>query len=177
MRTTDLLMDEHRQIERVLLALALEIGRARQGAPADPAFFEQMVQFIEVFLEGSHHAKEERVLFAALREHGLAPDDGPLRCMLREHDMARKLAAHIAAAARAARQGEPGMLDVMLECAAEWAQVLAMHIQKEEGGVFHLAQERLGPQVQEQMLARCTGVGRPYEEFVAAAAALERLRE
>lgn len=174
MRAIEILKDEHRQIERVLLALATEVIRVREGAPADPAFFEQAADFIQVYADGSHHAKEEGVLFEVLHQHGLPKDVGPLHCMLREHDMGRRLTVAMGSAARGLKQGRSEMRDAMLEAAAQYSQLLAMHIQKEDNGLFMLAEQRLSPEALDQALARYEGLGRPYEEMVAAASALER---
>ena len=65
MNATEILMDEHRVIERVLDALESAANLATQGGQIRPGFFIDASDFIKGFADGCHHMKEEGVLFKA----------------------------------------------------------------------------------------------------------------
>jgi hemerythrin-like domain-containing protein len=78
MKATEILMDEHRVIERVLTALERAAERLEQGGKLDPGFFVDATDFIRGFADGCHHQKEEGVLFKAMTAAGMPTDQGPI---------------------------------------------------------------------------------------------------
>ena len=55
MEATDLLMEEHRVIERLLDSLDLAAGRLESGKPVRPGFFIEAAEFVKGFADGCHH--------------------------------------------------------------------------------------------------------------------------
>ena len=66
MEATEILMAEHRVIERVSPTLEAGAARVDAGQPMRPGFFVDAADFIKGFADGCHHRKEEGVLFTAM---------------------------------------------------------------------------------------------------------------
>ncbi len=79
MQATDILMEEHRVIERVLTSLERAAVKLDNGGPVRPGFFIDAAEFVKGFADGCHHKKEEGVLFTALVDAGLPREVGPGR--------------------------------------------------------------------------------------------------
>ncbi|RPJ01063.1 MAG: hypothetical protein EHM39_03845, partial [Chloroflexi bacterium] len=71
MKATEILMDEHRVIERVLTALESAARRVEAGQALRPDFFVDAADFIRGFADGCHHMKEEGVLFKTMEDYGV----------------------------------------------------------------------------------------------------------
>jgi hemerythrin-like domain-containing protein len=99
MEATQILMDEHRVIERVLGALEAVAARMSSGASVRAEFFLEAADFIAGFADGCHHRKEEGVLFPALEAAGIPRAGGPVGVMLAEHEEARAITRGLRAAA------------------------------------------------------------------------------
>lgn len=70
MEATKILMDEHRVIERVLTTLEKVIASIDTIKTVKPDFFLDAADFIKIFTDGCHHAKEEKVLFEVMEKSG-----------------------------------------------------------------------------------------------------------
>lgn len=133
MTLVHLLREDH---ERILGELdALE-------ALAEPASFDaaeaaRLVDFIDQFVDGEHHAKEEGRLFPALRAAGL-PSPGPIDVMLSDHGRARALRG-VMRAALAAGDGVR-----FAEGARAYVTLMRDHIAKENRVLFVMAERLLG---------------------------------
>ena len=132
MNATNILMEEHRVIERVLAALEAAVERLEKGDPVAPSFFLRAADFIKGFADGCHHHKEEDVLFPAMREAGIPSAGGPVGVMLEEHAEARQLAAAMRAGAERMESGETGAHDDVARSALGYVALLRMHIEKED---------------------------------------------
>ncbi len=178
MEATQVLMSEHRVIERVIRALAIAAQRLEAGSPVRPGFFIGATDFISGFADGCHHKKEEGVLFPALVANGLPAQGGPVGVMLYEHEQGRAY-TRIMREAAARLQAEPAARVVLAENALAYAALLRQHIQKEDNVLFPMADRILSTEQQRQVLEGFdhlehveTGEG-VHEKYLALAAALE----
>ncbi len=96
----EVLLDEHRLIERMLAEVETRVLNSGGKLPLD--FVETALDFFAGFADGSHHHKEERVLFPMIRELDQATSapqfhcgslQNPISVMMREHDMVGDLLA------------------------------------------------------------------------------------
>jgi len=140
-------MDEHRVIERVLSALERKL---ECDPRVDSGFVGQALDFLRNFADGCHHHKEEDELFPVLETAGV---DGPIACMLHEHDQGRRLVSRIAEHLEAAGEGVPQAEAVVRAAATDYIRLLRFHIEKEDTILFRLADQILGEQAQGLMLA------------------------
>ena len=89
MKATEILMSEHRVIERVIVSLEVQTERLAAQEAVRPGFFLEAADFIKGFADGCHHRKEEGVLFEAMVGAGLPRQAGPIAVMLTEHEQGR----------------------------------------------------------------------------------------
>lgn len=139
MQPTQILMDEHRVIERVLGALEAAAARMSSGAAVRAEFFLQAADFIAVFADGCHHRKEEGVLFPALEAAGIPRDGGPVGVMLAEHEEGRRITRGLRAAAERMQAGDGDAATAARYMALEYAALLRQHIMKEDNVLFPMA--------------------------------------
>ncbi len=63
MKATEQLRDEHEAAKVMLNILERAVAKLEDGKDVDPAHFDQMLEFVTVFLDVCHHGKEEAYLF------------------------------------------------------------------------------------------------------------------
>jgi hemerythrin-like domain-containing protein len=151
-KATELLMEEHREIERVINALERAIRRLARGEEVYLRFFTGTAVFIRGFVDGCHHKKEENVLFPALIEHGLSDESGPVAVMLAEHEEGRRLAMEIRQAVERLQGGDNRKRDVVVEKASDFIKLLRQHIYKEDHVLFPMADKLIPASQQEELL-------------------------
>lgn len=173
MRAIEILEAEHRHIERVLVALSTALERDVNEQSADTAFFLRAADFIRDYADGSHHAKEEKVLFAALATHGMPLDAGPLGCMMAEHEQSRLYAREMAEQARSVARGSGLARAALLESAWSYARLMTAHIQKEDEIIFKIARRVLTADKDAELVARYAQLDpAPFGSLAAAAASV-----
>ena len=180
MQATDILMQEHEVILRVIGALEIETGRLAAGQEVRPGFFLDAADFIKGFADGCHHKKEEGVLFEAMVGAGLPRQGGPIPVMLAEHEQGRAFTRGMRDAANRLAAGDASARAEVVINARGYAALLRQHIQKENGILFPLADQVI-PVAQQAQVAddfervehEETGAG-VHEKYLALAEALER---
>jgi hemerythrin-like domain-containing protein len=154
MEATQVLMEEHRAIERVLVALESAAEMVEEGRTVRPALFIEATDFARGFVDGCHHKKEERVLFKSLVAHGLPSRGEPVQVMLEEHEQARKYVGLMRNAAEKWAGGETSSRQEVLSNAREYASLLRRHIAKEDGVLFPMADKVIPQGEQGDILAQ-----------------------
>jgi hemerythrin-like domain-containing protein len=139
----DVLMDEHRLIERALDALVVMADHWHRGGVDGRSSLREFVRFVREYADTLHHGKEEDLLFTAMIEAGLPGDQGPIGCMLSEHDLGRKLVAALAErTAQPAPWTDADRVEVV-RLATAYATMLRQHIAKEDQVLYPLARARV----------------------------------
>ncbi len=118
---------------------------------ADPQALDawnKAIDFIRNFADRCHHLKEEKLLFPALEEKGIARDGGPIGMMLTEHEEGR---SYVRAMAEALK-GEVPPKTVLVENARAYLSLLRDHIRKEDEILFNMADEVLSSEEQKKLL-------------------------
>jgi hemerythrin-like domain-containing protein len=141
MQATEMLMDEHRVIERVLVALEANARRLQAGEAVPMDFFLKTADFVKGFADGCHHMKEEQVLFPALEANGMPHGSGPVAVMLADHENGRQLVRTMRQAAERVSNGGEEAAMVVAGSALEYATLLRQHIQKEDNVLFPTADQ------------------------------------
>jgi len=180
MIATDILMSEHRVVERVILALETACDRLDSGQEVRPEFFLQAADFIKGFADGCHHRKEEGVLFEALETYGLTKDGGPVAVMLYEHEQGRTFTSGMRQAALKWQSGDMSARKDVTQNARGYCVLLRQHIQKEDNLLFPMANQIIPLDAQdavaegfEHVEHEETGEG-VHEKYLALAESLER---
>ncbi len=159
MRPTEILMNEHRVIERVLDALEAASARLEAGEDVRAGFFLDAADFIAGFADGTHHRKEEDVLFGAMIAGGSPDHGGPIDMMLEEHEQARLYTRAIRDGARALQRGETGAHRKVAASARHYIALLRDHIVKEDDMLFPMANDIFTPGEEAEVLAAFEKVG------------------
>lgn len=180
MEATQILMSEHRVIERVIASLETGAGKLAAGQAVRPGFFLDAASFIKGFADGCHHRKEEGVLFEAMVAAGLPRQAGPIGVMLAEHEQGRAFTRGMRAAAERLAAGDSAAAGEVIANARGYATLLRQHIQKEDGILFPMADQVIPAGRHAGVLAAFeqveheeTGEG-VHEKYLALAEALER---
>jgi hemerythrin-like domain-containing protein len=139
MKATEILMNEHRVIERVLDALQTAAQVAAKNGVVRPAFFSDASDFIRGFADGCHHHKEEGVLFQKMVAGGLPAQGGPVGVMLHEHELGRQYTRAMHAAAERWQQGADEARQDVVSNALGYVTLLRQHISKEDHILFPMA--------------------------------------
>lgn len=170
MNPIELLMDEHRLIERVIDALIGYVKAVEGGSGGTKDDLRAFVAFIRGFADAHHHGKEEEILFRAMADQGMPADAGPLAVMLYEHVEGRGFAGALAEVAE--RGGDFGEADrgEVARAARGYAGLLRDHIQKEDQILYPMA---------DQMLPESAwrGIEQAFDAFEADAENAARARE
>ncbi len=152
MKATEILMEEHRVIERVLNALERATNRLSRGEEVYLRFFTGTVVFIREFTDACHHKKEELVLFPALVENGLSKKSGPVAVMLAEHEEGRRLAQGMRQSTERFQAGEIRMREQLVQNTRDYISLLRQHIPKEDKVLFPMADKVIPAEQQEKIL-------------------------
>ncbi len=180
MEATDILMSEHRVIERVIAVLDQAAGRLEAGEAVRPGFFIDAAEFIKGFADGCHHRKEEGVLFKAMAAGGVPVQGGPIGVMLSKHEQGRIFTRGMRAAAERLQTGEAAAQADVIQNARGYAALLRQHIFKEDNILFPMAGKVIAAAQQERMSEDFehveheeTGEG-VHEKYLGLAEALEK---
>jgi hemerythrin-like domain-containing protein len=147
------LTDEHRQIDRVLVAVSEVAIRVHAGAPPDHRFFAATVEFIERFADGSHHSKEEGALFEEIWAVGYSRS-GSLACMISQHEMGRELTQVLKQWVNGSGQYREAHLNEMVGAAVHYTNLMWNHMATEDRAIFPALESCLSTESLARVLAR-----------------------
>ena len=151
MKATDILMEEHRIIERFITTLEKATTKLQKGEAVRPQFFIEASDFIRGFADGCHHQKEEGVLFKAMQMHGIPQQSGPIAVMLAEHEQGRLYNRGMQQAGQLLAAGDVSATVELVKNANGYASLLRQHIAKEDGILFPLADQVIPASKHEQV--------------------------
>ena len=144
-KVLNIIRDEHRSIYAVLDGLRyLARHNLTSKTTIDPKIFRAMLNYLETYAERLHHPKEDRYLFAAMRQFG--PQAEAAIAGL-EHDHAggeRALRDLDHCLARCEAAGE-ARFAAFANAVEEFVRDYLAHMKKEEDEVFPLALKLLSP--------------------------------
>lgn len=145
MEATQILLEEHQVIQRVLNALEAAALRVEEGGEIEPEYFLEAAQFVRGFADGCHHQKEEKILFTEMARYGMPVEGGPIGVMLSEHEQGREAIRAIVSFAERWAKGEPAAREETARHVLGYVALLRQHIYKENNILFPLA-ERVIPE-------------------------------
>lgn len=179
MQSIEILMREHRNIERVVTALEQAAAHLARGGHVRPAFFTEAAGFFADYADGVHHAKEEGVLFGAIVSSGMPANEGPIPVMLEEHVEARACTRALRVAGMRLNGGDPAAAKDVVSAARRYAALIRDHIAKEDEVLFPMAAQMMTSDAESAVVAGMaqleqqeTGSGR-LAELLALADALD----
>ncbi|MTJ83298.1 MAG: hemerythrin [Telmatospirillum sp.] len=162
---TDILMAEHRIIEKVIAAMRRFADALSSGQDVDRPALAGMVPFMRQFADAHHHGKEEHRLFPVLVACGLPAENGPVQVMCSEHEIGRQLVGDLAAAIDAYGPGAPeDARRTLAEALLAIADFYSQHIWKEDNVLFPMAGRVLDPDSVAGVLAAFSEVTMPEDQ-------------
>lgn len=153
MQSIEILMREHRNIERVVTALERAAAHLARGAPVRPSFFIEAAGFFADYADGVHHAKEEGVLFGAIVQSGMPASEGPIPMMLEEHVEARACTRALRTAGLRLEGGDLAAAKDVVSAARRYAALIRDHIAKEDEVLFPMAAQMMSPDTESAVVA------------------------
>jgi hemerythrin-like domain-containing protein len=154
----DILMEEHRVIEKVIAAMQAFAERLEEGGAVDAETLARLAPFMREFADGCHHAKEEHRLFPALLAGGLPAENGPVQVMIAEHETGRALVGSLDLAASAYVRGEEGASAALALVLRRIGDLYSRHIWKEDNVLFPMADRVLSEEAKSHLMAEFEAV-------------------
>ncbi len=151
MVATEQLKAEHNGIKLMLRILDEMCERLKSAEKLRPEHLDQVLEFLRVFADKCHHAKEEELLFPALEKVGVLKEQGPIGVMLAEHNKARDRVKGIAEGIARYKAGDRDAAAKIIENGKAYVRILAAHIDKEDNVLYPLADARLSKSTQEEL--------------------------
>ncbi len=145
MTPTEMLKHEHEIILMALDAAEREAQRIRSTGTIRADTVEKLLDFFPNFADHCHHAKEEKVLFPRMVEHGVPAQGGPIGVMLHEHEQGRQLLRASREALPRAEAGDHAAIVALGENLAAYVRLLRAHISKENTVLFPMADRVFSP--------------------------------
>lgn len=147
---------EHRVIESVLDALAAYGAAIGRGEAVDRERLGGFVTFIRGYADAIHHGKEEQIVFAALRRHGVPPALAPrLSAILRDHETARLLTTDMDSIDKRAGPWSEKDRAELVRAVRDYVSLLRRHIRDEDKAVFPQTAAALPDKVMHKVAAAC----------------------
>lgn len=154
MKATDILVEEHIVIKKVLECLEKIVIEAQDEGKLNLKSAQATVDFFKNFADLCHHSKEEDCLFPVLEENGFQRDGGPTGVMLMEHIEGRNYVQAMNAVIEKASEGDEQAIKVFKENADNFCTLLNGHIQKEDHCLFSMADQALKEDIKDNLLQR-----------------------
>lgn len=151
MRATDTLRTEHRAVCLMLEIMEAVSVRITAGQSVQRQDLEDMIEFLKVFVDRCHHAKEEQILFPELELVGIPNNGGPISVMLAEHELSREYIRNINRELLNYGSADPLHLTEMTGNMRAYIELLNDHIRKENDVLFEMADKLLSEEVQESL--------------------------
>jgi len=139
------LREEHGAIMKVFSILQGISGKMKENDLRVFDAFGRVLEFLKVFVDQCHHAKEEEVLFPAMKE-AQTRNRGLIQELISEHEQGRNMIRTMEAAL--GRISLEKSFDALVDTVEDYLQVFRTHIRKENGLLFPEARELLPESLQ-----------------------------
>ena len=115
------------------------------------AHLEEVVELIRDFADGTHHAKEESLLFPLMAERGFSMQQGPIAVMLHDHAEGRNFVKGITENIRLLKEGDLPAINLVYYNMLGYNELLRNHIAKENNVLFMMADRFLTEEKQAEI--------------------------
>ena len=167
MNGIDLLIQEHKNVSRMLLVIRKVCFKFMETNEIEYEDFDKIINFIRNFADGHHHNKEEIFLFNKMVEHlGQAGKNAITHGMLVEHDLGRLYIKNlIEALENHKNDNKEAKLDIIAN-AISYATLLENHIHKEDNIIFNFAKRGLSKELLELVDKECMEYEQNYTDLI-----------
>jgi hemerythrin-like domain-containing protein len=134
-RATNNLETDHMYILRLI-----EVMEKITHTPTPNAVhLDSVVEVIKNFVDGFHHAKEEKLLFPLMVEKGFSMQQGPIPVMVNEHVQGRDFVKGMEKGIESFKGGNAAVKSMISENMQGYCSLLRNHISKENNVLFKMA--------------------------------------
>lgn len=139
MSPVEILKSEHNWVLMVLEGAESLAKTIDTTGEVDTDKVRKIVDFSRNFTDGSHHTKEEKLLFPKMGEKGFSKDFGPIAVMLMEHVEGRGFVGQIEEALNQFVNGDDSAKPAIARNLRHYIYLLRSHIDKENNILFAMA--------------------------------------
>ncbi len=139
----EILIDEHRMIERMLGAFESFAERIGEEPEGDRTQLRQFADFFHRFVDTIHHGKEETYLFVHMKAYGFSAQDGPVSAMLSEQGEGREHLDALEAVARGSGPLSAHERSLVNGHVLGYLMRIASHMKREDEILFPVARHAL----------------------------------
>lgn len=151
-----LMVDEHKNIKRMLQVLRKACLSVMNGKEIDYTDFQNMIDFVRNYADKHHHGKEEKFLFNRMvDEIGGAAEKLVKFGMLVEHDLGRLYMSDLEAALAKVKAGDNDAKIDVIANAVSYTNLLNRHIDKEDNVVYSFAKRELSEATLNEVNIKC----------------------
>jgi hemerythrin-like domain-containing protein len=152
----DILLDEHKLVERVIDLVEQIRDRLKEEKEVPATVFWKLVDFLYNYSDVIHHSKEEDVLFAKMQDYAeklpTAVKD-QIAVLIDQHLQGLDLANEMHKAIRDYKRGSAGARKRILQAVTSYVELMKPHFQSEEDDVFPAMVKVLSKADKDQMKA------------------------
>ena len=146
MQSIQELLTEHVTIRRILGILAHTADQLDAGVPVDADDLANLTQVLQIFVERSHHGKEERKLFPAIEAAGLHEYRDTVSALIADHGKTRQYVGTMNTAGWNYGKGRETAGPEFAAAARTYVALMAEHMEREERELFAAAEAHLSPE-------------------------------
>ncbi|QHI73593.1 hemerythrin domain-containing protein [Aminipila terrae] len=156
MKYIEMMVEEHRNIERLLTVIRKYCYKVLQNDEMDYADFFTLIDIVRNYADKHHHGKEEKLLFdIMIKELSPIAEKIVKNGMLVEHDLGRLYIQNLESAVNSVIAGDDeARLDVIAN-AISYTKLLERHIEKEDNVIYQFAQKNLSERTQIKLEREC----------------------
>lgn len=136
-----------------MLQILVEISQRLQAKEkVNPLHLDQLIEFMKVFVDGCHHAKEEDFLFPAMEKAGVPNEGGPIGMMLMDHGEERVYVKNLVEAVSEYKKGNLKEVKKIIKNIKAISGLLLPHIDKENNILYMIADMHLTKEDQNKLV-------------------------
>ena len=160
------LKNDHSVIQQVVAGMSAVAELLDSGKQVDSSVLADLVQFLRVYAEQSHHEKEEQYLFPLLATKANVRTRRELESLEREHRSAKQLVGQLAKVAAVYVHNPAAVRYRVIDLLQQLTELYPAHIWKEDFLLFPLAQQSLSTTEQKDLQEKFENVEREVGEDV-----------
>lgn len=152
MKATEQLKKEHTAVKTVLKVMDKISSQLAAKEKINPPDLENIIDFLKVFVDRCHHAKEENMLFVALAE-----DPGAayrISALLTDHALGRQLIRDMTADIDKYKSGQTEVSTKLAKDIKNYITLLIQHMDIEDNILFPMADKNLNGQKHNDLLGQ-----------------------
>jgi hemerythrin-like domain-containing protein len=151
MKATEQLKNEHNAVRVTLRILDQICKRIEAGQRVEVSHLEELADFFHTFVDKCHHAKEEEMLFVAIKD-SLDPSDGDrIGALIKDHVTGRNFVRDLSYAISDYKAGDARAARDVVRYARTYMTLLNQHIDIEDNVLYPIADRRLTEKKQEEL--------------------------